>query len=330
MARAVLRPRLRLRGHAALARAARRPDLGGAAAHGVPAAGGVVGVDLHHLDGELVRPGRRAGAPGADRRDAREPADGGRGAARVHERRDAVRRRLRGAPGRAQPRQRAAPRSATRRARPVFAAHLAWSVASAPLWIAGALLDGDARVVVWIAGAGDGLRRAARSATGRPGSGSQRLEEWTIEGATSPSASSCSSSSRWASRSSSPAPPRPTPALDRRRWSSRSPSRSSARPRCGGCTSARSRARAGGCHRRRRGPGPPGRDAYTYLHVPIVAGIVLARRRRRAGDRPSRAPRGAVRRRSRSSAARPSTSSGTCCSGSGWPSARASRGSSRS
>ena len=70
------------------------------------------------------------------------------------------------------------------------------------------------------------------------------------------------------------------------RSSSRSRSPSWARPRCGGCTSARSPSTRGATSRESDDPGRLARDAYTYLHLPIVAGIILARGRRRAADRP--------------------------------------------
>src|SRR5918992_5567582 len=47
----------------------------------LPAARRLVGVDLHDLDGQLVRPGLARGPDGADRSDARQPAHG-RGPAR--------------------------------------------------------------------------------------------------------------------------------------------------------------------------------------------------------------------------------------------------------
>ena len=65
---------------------------------------------------------------------------------------------------------------------PSFRRLLAWSVASAPLWIAGGLLDGDARVVVWVVAlAMDYAAPSLRYWT--PGLGSSKFEEWAIEGA---------------------------------------------------------------------------------------------------------------------------------------------------
>jgi hypothetical protein len=49
-------------------------------ARGVPAADRLVGMDLHDLDGQLVRPGLPGGPRGAHRRDARQPAHGRRAA----------------------------------------------------------------------------------------------------------------------------------------------------------------------------------------------------------------------------------------------------------
>ncbi len=325
MARAVLRSRLRLRGHAALARAAGRPDAGRAAAHGLPAARGVVGVDQHHLDGELVRPGRGAGAPGADRRDAREPADGGRGAARVHQRRDAVR----GAYVALQVGRNLFNVAVTERDSeygPSFRRLLAWSIASAPLWIAGGIAGRQRARRGLDRGAGRWTtpRRSLRYWT--PGLGSSKFEEWTIEGAhfaerfqlfiiialgESIVVTGATASDAGADASTVVALTVCFLGSAALWWLYFD--------RIAGYAQERL-ANAGD------EVGQLGRDAYTYLHVPIVAGIVLAA----VGDELVIAHpghhAGAVRRRSRSSAARPCTSSGTCCSGSGWSSARASRG----
>ena len=76
----------------------------------LPAARRLVGVDLHDVDGQLVRPGVARGPRGAHRSDARQPAHG-RGAARgVRRARRAVRGELRRAAGRPQRRGRVAAR----------------------------------------------------------------------------------------------------------------------------------------------------------------------------------------------------------------------------
>ena len=82
-----------------------------------------------------------------------------------------------------------------------------------------------------------------------------------------------SSSSRSASRSWSPARPRRRgPDIDGRALPRSS--RSSRPPRCGGCTSARSPSTRAPRSRACDDPGRLARDAYTYLHLPIVAGII--------------------------------------------------------
>ena len=86
--------------HAGLAPAARRSDLGGRRAGGAPAAGDLVGVELHDVGHERVRPRVDPRPPAADRRDAGEPADGGRDPGGVRRPRAAVRGHLRRAPGR--------------------------------------------------------------------------------------------------------------------------------------------------------------------------------------------------------------------------------------
>jgi low temperature requirement protein LtrA len=65
---------------------------------------------------------------------------------------------------------------------PSFRRLLAWSVASAPLWIAGGIAEGDIRVVIWVAAlVMDYAAPSFRYWT--PGLGSSKFEEWTIEGA---------------------------------------------------------------------------------------------------------------------------------------------------
>jgi low temperature requirement protein LtrA len=152
---------------------------------------------------------------------------------------------------------------------------LAWSLGSAPLWIAGAMLEGNGRVVLWTAAlAMDYAAPSLRYWT--PGLGSSTFEEWAIEGAhfaerfqlfviialgesivvTGTTASSAGaraeivialvvcflgSAALW--------------------WLYFD--------RIAGFAQARMRD-AG------EDSGQLGRDAYTYLHIPIVAGIVLA------------------------------------------------------
>jgi len=59
---------------------------------------------------------------------------------------------------------------------------LAWFAASGVLWVAGGLLEGEARYVLWLLALGmDYAGPAARYRT--PGLGRSRTEEWTIEGA---------------------------------------------------------------------------------------------------------------------------------------------------
>src|SRR6185503_9269732 len=59
LAGAVLRPRVRVRGDPAQPPAARAPDGARRPADAVPAARRLVGVDLHDVDDQLVRPGLR-------------------------------------------------------------------------------------------------------------------------------------------------------------------------------------------------------------------------------------------------------------------------------
>jgi low temperature requirement protein LtrA len=62
-----------------------------------------------------------------------------------------------------------------------FQRFLAWSLVSAPLWLAGGLLEGDARVVLWIlALAIDYVAPLVRFWT--PRLGSSDVDEWNIEG----------------------------------------------------------------------------------------------------------------------------------------------------
>ena len=89
--RAVLRPGVRVRGHAVVAHAARAPDARRRAADAVPAAGRVVGVDVHLLVHQLDRPRQAGGAHDDVRADAGGAADVGVDPERVRPRRAAVR-----------------------------------------------------------------------------------------------------------------------------------------------------------------------------------------------------------------------------------------------
>jgi hypothetical protein len=123
--------------------------IGGAGRDPVPAARGVVGVDLHDLDDELVRPGL---TPDADRpgdRDVREPA-----------RRDLHPRGVRGPRAAAGGRLRDDPAARNGFAvvacepddplRPSLVRIFLWSLWLAPIWVAGAFVPHDARIVVWL------------------------------------------------------------------------------------------------------------------------------------------------------------------------------------
>ena len=89
--RTVLRPGVRVRGHAAVAHAGRAPDAARRAADIVPAAGGVVGVDVHLLVHQLGGPGSAVGAHADIRADAGGPAVVGVAAACLRRRGAAVR-----------------------------------------------------------------------------------------------------------------------------------------------------------------------------------------------------------------------------------------------
>ena len=75
--RAVLRPRLRLRHHAAVASPAHPPHLVRCRRDRLPARRRVLGLELHDVDGQLVRPRSAGGAAGARVRDAGQLVDGG-------------------------------------------------------------------------------------------------------------------------------------------------------------------------------------------------------------------------------------------------------------
>ena len=161
---------------------------------------GLVGVDLHDLDGELVRPRLARGPHRPHRGHAREPPDG-RGAAHgVRRPRMALRSELRRAPGGPQRRgdgagPRPPPSRRVRAAAPVepgLGRALARRRGARPRR-APAALDPGARL--WT------LPRPS-SATGSRAAAARRRPTGTSTAATSPSAASSSSSSRSASRSS--------------------------------------------------------------------------------------------------------------------------------
>ena len=116
----------------------------------VPAARRVVGVDLHDLDGQLVRPGVPGGPRGAHRGDARQPAHGRRAARGVRRtgarcsRRAMSRCRSVATP----PRRCCCTRR--HRLRDLFERLVVWSAAAGVLWLAGATLVGDYRLLLWI------------------------------------------------------------------------------------------------------------------------------------------------------------------------------------
>jgi hypothetical protein len=122
-----------------------------------------------------------------------------------------------------------------------FVNDLVWELAAGALWVAGAIADRDARLVLW------GLAVAVAYAgvstcTGSPGvAGAQTSGTRRSQASISSSDSASSSSSRWARRCSRWAPRSPT---SRSRWSACSPWRSASRgpSRSGGTTSSAPRA----------------------------------------------------------------------------------------
>src|SRR5262249_5721570 len=62
-----------------------------------------------------------------------------------------------------------------------FQRFVGWSLVSAPLWLAGGLAEGDARVVLWVLALGvDYVAPLVRYWW--PGLGPSHVDEWTIEG----------------------------------------------------------------------------------------------------------------------------------------------------
>ena len=203
VARALLRPRLRLRRHAGLAPPARAPHVERRRPGRGRPARRVVVVELHDLGHERARP-RVARRAAAGHRASCSPACSWRSRSR-----EAF-----GAARCSSP----APTSPSRSGRHTFLTFAAgapgtlereragriliWFVASGALWLAGALADGPARTALWLAAlALDYGGAAGRVPRPRPAAGWRR-RPGTSRPRTSPSASSSSSSSRWASRSS--------------------------------------------------------------------------------------------------------------------------------
>src|SRR3546814_8068673 len=92
--RAFLRPRLRLRDHPIVARAARASGLDGGAPDADPALRGMVGLDLYHLGRQLARPRTRHCPADADPADACRARAVERDSLRLRRARLDVRRRL--------------------------------------------------------------------------------------------------------------------------------------------------------------------------------------------------------------------------------------------
>ena len=99
--RTLLRSRLRLRRHAALAHASRQPDRTRRAPRADPLPGGLVGVDLYLVGHQLARTRALAGAHGAHRPDAASPRALDLAAGGVRPQGARLRRRLRRDAGRA-------------------------------------------------------------------------------------------------------------------------------------------------------------------------------------------------------------------------------------
>ena len=160
----------------------RRPLRRRRGAGGVPAARRLVGVDLHDLDGELVRSGLARGPRGAHRGDARAACSWPPRCPR----RSATQGLVFAASYVALQvgRNAAAARLLHRRhrLRDVFERLVVWSAAAGVLWLAGAALDGDQRLVLWIPALA--LELAAPAAGyWLPGRGRAATTDYDIEGA---------------------------------------------------------------------------------------------------------------------------------------------------
>ena len=170
-----------------------------------------------------------------------------------------------------------------------FVRILVWLSVSGILWIAGGLAHGEmpsAAVGRWRLRSNMCRRRPA---SGRRASAARRRRTGRSRAATWPSAARCSSSSRSANRSSSPVR-RSRSSHGRRRPSARFSSPSPAAWRCGGSISTRAPKPARTTSRNVKDPGRVARLAYTYLHLPIVAGHRRGRGRRRTRARASGRP----------------------------------------
>jgi len=157
-----------------------------------------------------------------------------------------------------------------------FQRFLAWSLVSAPLWLAGGLAEGDTRVVLWILALGvDYVAPLVRYWW--PGLGPSHVDEWTIEGShfaerfqlfviialgESIVVTGATASSAGVDRATLGALTVCFAGSAALWWLYFD--------RIAGFAQARL-ARAADDE-----SGLLGRDAYTYLHIPIVAGIVLA------------------------------------------------------
>ena len=156
----------------------------------------------------------------------------------------------------------------------VFERILAWSLASAPLWIGGAFLRRRPAALALVPALA--LELAAPLVGYRtPGRGSSRTDDYTIDGGHF--AERCQAFVIIALGESivvtgaSAAGGGLTAEVGRRALG-RVPRH---RRRCGGSTSARSPSTRGATSRESDDPGRLARDAYTYLHLPIVAGVIV-------------------------------------------------------
>ena len=200
--RAVLRPGIRIRGDAAVALAGRASRPRRRAADPVPAARGVVGVDVHLLVHQLGRPRQARGARAAVRAHARGPAVVGVDSECLRPRGAAVRQRL---------------CVHARSSRTVFvlfamrghdpaqlpqfpAHHLLAGRCRACSGSRAAWAGGDARSSLWIGRAAHRMPGAVACTTTCRGWAVRAPRTGRSTARTWPNAARCSSSSRWANR----------------------------------------------------------------------------------------------------------------------------------